>query len=216
MVQSQPSTGAASSSSGGASAGLSSQSTARSLRTEPSSTTTTTSGSQTQTTHDEAALQTEPILRLRGEHAPRGRGGPRVQWAEGVVDNEGMGKKSSKGVCSFLFWLSWSPKLICPKKIVCCIYHAPKAVGESSDESDSSSSSSSSSSDDSDSDAGQGSSRRAMDSDRVGKSGRRGRRGRDGDVKRTRKPSPNAYEKVPKPKPRRDNGGGGGGGGLVS
>lgn len=41
--------------------------------------------------------QTEPqapILRLRG--AQRNRG-PRVQWAEGVVDNEGMGKKKSKG-----------------------------------------------------------------------------------------------------------------------
>lgn len=48
--------------------------------------------SQTQT-----ELQTEPhapILRLRG--AQRNRG-PRVQWAEGVVDNEGMGKKKSKG-----------------------------------------------------------------------------------------------------------------------
>lgn len=46
--------------------------------------------SQTQT---EAPTQS-PILRLRG--AQRNRG-PRVQWAESVVDNEGMGKKSSKG-----------------------------------------------------------------------------------------------------------------------
>lgn len=46
--------------------------------------------SQTQT---EAQTQS-PILRLRG--AQRNRG-PRVQWAESVVDNEGMGKKSSKG-----------------------------------------------------------------------------------------------------------------------
>lgn len=45
---------------------------------------------QTQT---EAQTQS-PILRLRG--AQRNRG-PRVQWAESVVDNEGMGKKSSKG-----------------------------------------------------------------------------------------------------------------------
>lgn len=50
-------------------------------------------GAQTET--HEAQTQS-PILRLRGEHPPRGRG-PRVQWAAGVVDNEGMGKKSSKG-----------------------------------------------------------------------------------------------------------------------
>lgn len=46
--------------------------------------------SQTQT----QAQTQSPILRLRG--AQRNRG-PRVQWAESVVDNEGMGKKSSKG-----------------------------------------------------------------------------------------------------------------------
>lgn len=57
--------------------------------------------SQTQT----QAQTQSPILRLRG--AQRNRG-PRVQWAESVVDNEGMGKKSSKGekqssAQSFLF-----------------------------------------------------------------------------------------------------------------
>ncbi|KAF3766337.1 hypothetical protein M406DRAFT_322333 [Cryphonectria parasitica EP155] len=147
-------------------------------------TTQPTAGSQTET-----QSQTQPILVLRGDRGPRSQG-PRVQWDESVVDNEGMGKKSSK---------------------VCCIYHAPTAPGESSDESDSSSSSSSS---DSDSDAGEGSSRRAVDADRVGKEGRshgRGRRppgGGDSRGKR-RKPSPNAYEKVPKPKPRDGAGGGG-------
>lgn len=129
-----------------------------------------------------------PILRLRG--AQRNRG-PRVQWAEGVVDNEGMGKKKSK---------------------VCCIYHRPKGVDESSDES-SSSDSSSSSSDDSDSDAGEGSSKRANgDGDGKGcghKHGRGRRKGGDG-PKKARKRSPNAYEKVPKPKPR-DGGAGGSG-----
>jgi hypothetical protein len=34
------------------------------------------------------------ILRLRGRHHPDGR---TVQWAEDVVDNEGLGRKSSKG-----------------------------------------------------------------------------------------------------------------------
>merc|ERR1711990_188309 len=42
---------------------------------------------------------------------------PRVSFTQDTVDNEGMGKKSSK---------------------VCCIYKKPKAFGESSSESDSS------------------------------------------------------------------------------
>lgn len=92
----------------------------------------------------------------------------RIQWAEDVVDNEGMGKKKSK---------------------VCCIYHAPKGIDESSDESSSDSDSDSDSADD-------GAARPS-----------RRRRGHDhdhdhghdkGKVKRKR--SPNAYEKVPKPK----------------
>ncbi|QIW98065.1 hypothetical protein AMS68_003583 [Peltaster fructicola] len=52
-------------------------------------------------------------LRLRGAHETDQR---RIQWAEDVIDNEGMGRKSSK---------------------VCCIYHKPGA-----DDSDSSESSS--------------------------------------------------------------------------
>eukprot|EP00037_Helgoeca_nana_P023093 m.238678 g.238678 ORF g.238678 m.238678 type:complete len:144 (-) comp26238_c0_seq4:384-815(-) len=40
---------------------------------------------------------------------------PRIRWAEGTVDNEHLGRKSSKK---------------------CCIYHKPKVFGESSDESD--------------------------------------------------------------------------------
>ncbi|KAJ8661615.1 hypothetical protein O0I10_002422 [Lichtheimia ornata] len=68
------------------------------------------------------------ILRLRGDMSARR---PRaIQWDESVVDNEHMNKKKSK---------------------ICCIYHRPRAVGESSDE-ESSSDSSSSSSDSSDSD----------------------------------------------------------------
>ncbi|KAI4208559.1 MAG: hypothetical protein LQ346_000069 [Caloplaca aetnensis] len=65
-----------------------------------------------------------PTLRLRADSTDRRR----IRWAEDVVDNEGMGKKKSK---------------------VCCIYHAPRAVGESSSEDDSSSSSSSGSDPDS-------------------------------------------------------------------
>lgn len=91
---------------------------------------------------------------------------------------------------------------------VCCIYHAPKAVDESSDESGSSSDSSS---DESDSDAGEGGSARRADADRVGKGkgASRGRR-KGGDVKKVRKPSPNAYEKIPKLKPKDGSAGSGG------
>ncbi|EIW84562.1 hypothetical protein CONPUDRAFT_24922, partial [Coniophora puteana RWD-64-598 SS2] len=49
-------------------------------------------------------------LRLRGQ--PR-RTRARVAWDEGVVDNEGAGKKKSK---------------------ICCIYHKPREFDESSSE----------------------------------------------------------------------------------
>ncbi|PGH17015.1 hypothetical protein AJ79_01399 [Helicocarpus griseus UAMH5409] len=63
-----------------------------------------------------------------------------IRWAEDVVDNEGLGRKSSK---------------------VCCIYHKARPVGESSSESSSSSDSSSSSESDSDSDVDNGEARMA-------------------------------------------------------
>ncbi|TVY19513.1 Type 1 phosphatases regulator YPI1 [Lachnellula arida] len=118
-----------------------------------------------------------PVLRLRGatrkEEGSLGGGArarrPRIQWAEDVVDNEGLGRKKSK---------------------VCCIYHAPKAVDESSDES-----SSDSSSDDSDSDDGgaRPSGRGKKDCGHEGHD-----HGKDKGKGRAR--SPNAYEKVPKVK----------------
>lgn len=45
-------------------------------------------------------------LRLRGAHDPaesrrQGRRGPTIRWAEDVVDNEGLGRKSSKGSCCY-------------------------------------------------------------------------------------------------------------------
>ncbi|CBX91942.1 hypothetical protein IAQ61_000151 [Plenodomus lingam] len=127
------------------------------------------------------------VLRLRAEPAEQRR----IQWAEDVVDNEGMGKKSSK---------------------VCCIYHKPRAADESSDDDSSDNSSSDS---DADSEPDNSTARPA------GRSGNhRGRKphshdhGDCGDghdhgedsgkqQKRTRqrrKPSPNAYEKMPKTK----------------
>lgn len=66
-------------------------------------------GSQTQTeaVPTAAAAAATPILRLRGEHTARP--GPRVQWDESVVDNEGMGKKSSKGWLGLGFTVSFAP-----------------------------------------------------------------------------------------------------------
>lgn len=129
------------------------------------------------------------VLRLRAEPTEQRH----IQWAEDVVDNEGMGKKSSK---------------------VCCIYHKPRAADESSDDDSSDSSSS-----DSDSDSEPDNST-ARPAGRAG--GPRGRRPHEHDhdqdhdgcdhdhdadsskpPKRTRprrKPSPNAYEKMPKNK----------------
>jgi len=57
--------------------------------------------SQTHTLTLRPATETrvQPVLRLRG--AARGAGERserRIQWAEDVVDNEGLGRKSSKGV----------------------------------------------------------------------------------------------------------------------
>lgn len=58
-----------------------------------------------------------------------------VNWLSNVIDNEGMGKRSSKSIINLIILLE------------CCIYHKPRAFDESS----SSSSSSCSSSDSSDS-----------------------------------------------------------------
>ncbi|KAI9892264.1 MAG: hypothetical protein M1814_001723 [Vezdaea aestivalis] len=133
--------------------------------------------------------RTLPTLRLRGAAQEPDR---RIRWAEDVVDNEGMGRKKSK---------------------VCCIYHKPREVGESSSEE-----SSSSSSEDSDSGADDGAARPVggrrlkkrshrhhehdhdhEHSDGEEKSGP-GNEGvaRDQERRKPRKHSPNAYEKMPK------------------
>ncbi|KAH4067178.1 type 1 phosphatase regulator YPI1 [Parastagonospora nodorum] len=124
------------------------------------------------------------VLRLRAEPTERRR----IQWAEDVVDNEGMGKKSSK---------------------VCCIYHKPRAADESSDDESSGSSSDS----DSDSEVDNSTARPSS-----GAGGHRGRAhkhdhgdcehghnhgegsGKPQKRRQRRKPSPNAYEKMPKVK----------------
>jgi hypothetical protein len=56
--------------------------------------TTTTTSITPQTDTQIGQPQTQAVLRLRGANAP----GPSVRWADDVVDNEGLGRKSSKGI----------------------------------------------------------------------------------------------------------------------
>jgi len=104
---------------------------------------------------------------MRESEVRGGENRKRIQWAEDVVDNEGMGKKKSK---------------------VCCIYHAPRGIDESSDESSSDSSGS-------DSDSGDdGAARPARKNGCGHEHGNKKGKGKG------RARSPNAYEKMPKPK----------------
>ncbi|KAJ5489577.1 Type 1 phosphatases regulator ypi1 [Penicillium diatomitis] len=168
------------------------------------------SQSTTETSNGQPTLRLTGTLRLRGEESPStstNGAGPsqsrRIRWSEDVVDNEGMGKKSSK---------------------VCCIFHKARPVGESSSEESSSSSSDSDS--DSDYDSRNDMARRANqrrrgrspceddDHDHDHEHGHEHNHSHDGPcnaasgsassskrkIKRTRrKPSPNAYEKMPRP-----------------
>ncbi|THX25565.1 hypothetical protein D6D10_09884 [Aureobasidium pullulans] len=122
-------------------------------------------------------------LRLRAEADAEPSERRRIQWAEDVIDNEGMGKKSSK---------------------VCCIYHKPREAGESSDEESSSSSSDSDS--EPDTSRAQPANRRRnqhhhpegdCDHDHADPShSHTSGKGKQ----KARKPSPNAYERIPKKK----------------
>jgi len=122
-------------------------------------------------------------LRLRAEPAEERH----IQWAEDVIDNEGMGKKSSK---------------------VCCVYHKPRPYDQSSDESSSDSSESDSDSEPDNSTARPVGGRRGgrpqgrkphdhhhnHDHNGEGSGGNRPKRSQA----QPRKRAPNAYEKVPK------------------
>ncbi|KAI4173512.1 MAG: hypothetical protein LQ343_002850 [Gyalolechia ehrenbergii] len=104
------------------------------------------SATQLETTPLPPPLQ--PTLRLRADST----NGRRLRWAEDVIDNEGMGKKKSKGVFPYLKSRSvptqkQGESLLTWMDTVCCIYHPTRAVGESSSENDSGSSSSDSDSD---------------------------------------------------------------------
>ncbi|KAJ5112097.1 hypothetical protein N7532_000142 [Penicillium argentinense] len=168
--------------------------------------------STTETSRDSSVARLSGTLRLRGDDTSstsEPSTARHIRWSEDVVDNEGMGKKSSKGNHE-IFPPSAEPQsLTFP---VCCIYHKARPVGESSSESESSSSSS-----DSDSESDNEIDRRRL---RAKHSRSRGRKPTgDGPEKspvegqadccaghgpqrtkqKRRKPSPNAYEKMPKP-----------------
>ena len=55
-----------------------------------------TTASQTQTQTPPLVQVRQPVLRLRGAETGV-RSKKRIQWAEDVIDNEGLGRKSSKG-----------------------------------------------------------------------------------------------------------------------
>ena len=57
---------------------------------------TTATATQTQTS--------TPVLRLRATGSPDSANSRRIQWAEDVVDNEGLGRKRSKGWYSTLLF----------------------------------------------------------------------------------------------------------------
>ncbi|KAF2479969.1 phosphatase inhibitor-domain-containing protein [Neohortaea acidophila] len=145
------------------------------LRTRPAN-----SGTATPTT-TQTIVQTDagpsipiPALRLRAEPEEQRR----IQWADDVVDNEGMGKKSSK---------------------VCCIYHKPKEPGDS----DSSDSDSSSEDDEPDLSRAQ----KAGGGKGRGRRHDHGRDDgcADGSGKgKQRKASPNAYERQPTTKSKKE------------
>ena len=135
-----------------------------------------THGSQTllQTNSSDSGPATLHLRAAEPAHSSDGR--RRIQWAEDVVDNEGMGKKSSK---------------------VCCIYHKAHEPGDS--ESDDSSSDDSSDSEPDLSRArragGRGRRKGAGDGDGEGAGKGKGKE---------RKASPNAYERQPKARPKKD------------
>ncbi|KAK9854085.1 hypothetical protein MYU51_004817 [Penicillium brevicompactum] len=147
---------------------------------------------QTATEAHEPSVAIPTTLRLRAEEAPEATSSSRrIRWSEDVVDNEGMGKKSSK---------------------VCCIYHKARPVGESSSEESSSSSDSDSDSED-DRRTARMKARRTRDPHNHDHDHDHDHE-HDKDCsndhehpkpkKAKRKPSPNAYEKMPKPSKNHD------------
>ncbi|EPE29514.1 hypothetical protein GLAREA_00674 [Glarea lozoyensis ATCC 20868] len=151
------------------------------------------SSSRTLTLNQTPSASRQPVLHLRGVESAQAEARPGIRWAEDVVDNEGLGRKKSKGITAFLKCLTH--KLT--SKPVCCIYHAPRNIDSSSDESSSDSDDSSSDNDDGAARMS-GSGRKCDDHehDHEHSHGAKGKR----KVRGNRASSPNAYEKMPKVK----------------
>ncbi|CAI7582530.1 unnamed protein product [Penicillium glandicola] len=148
----------------------------------------------TESLQDSSATRIPTTLRLRAEEAPTDTSeetssSRRIRWSEDVVDNEGMGKKSSK---------------------VCCIYHKARPVGESSSEESSSSSSESDSESEDDRRTARVNRARHTHSRNGGREPHSEHASHSDEgcypedhsskpKRKHRKPSPNAYEKMPKP-----------------
>jgi protein phosphatase 1 regulatory subunit 11 len=161
---------------------------------------------QSSFTSTQTASQTSlPTLVLRGVSTEQQR---HIQWAEDVVDNEGMGKKSSKGLQHIS-----PPHPLLTHLAVCCIYHRPREAGESSDDEPSSSDSSDDNSSDDDGKARSANQPASKNKRRKRphnhthnngdacpgdeSDGGNGEGSSNGGSHR-RRPSPNAYERVPK------------------
>ena len=86
--------------------------------------------SETKTVTEQVNRETNVVINARVIENERR---PRVTFTQDTVDNEGMGRKSSKGNSNL-----HSFQFVNVYQIVCCIYKKPKAFGESSSESDSS------------------------------------------------------------------------------
>lgn len=70
----------------------------------------TPSQTQTQTTVPIRLRPQQAVLRLQGastqeevEEDGKGKRRARIQWAEDVIDNEGLGRKKSKGMFNVIF-----------------------------------------------------------------------------------------------------------------
>ncbi|ORZ32474.1 phosphatase inhibitor-domain-containing protein [Catenaria anguillulae PL171] len=124
----------------------------------------------------------EPIIGILSLTGARMQGGTgRIQWDESVVDNEGMGKKSSK---------------------ICCIFRKQRNWDESDSDSSEFSSSDDDSDDDSDSGQGNGGGKGQHDHSHDHGPGKCNHGHGHKHGKPRRRPGPNAYERQPKYKKR--------------
>lgn len=78
--------------------------------------------SQVQTEIPIAESSQAGTLRLRATSANQNH----VQWADDVVDNEGMGKKSSKGKTAVLYELCYC-RIMVIDNIISSVLHIPQA-----------------------------------------------------------------------------------------